>query len=126
MSIQPKVILITGASSGIGHATARRLLDARHIVYAGARRTRLMQDLEHMGGVALPMDVTQDADVSTAIDRIMHEHGRIDAVVANAGYCLLGPAELVSIEDAQRRSNPDTSKPTSPMSACPRWTRHYR
>lgn len=103
MKNQQQVILITGASSGIGHATARRLLDGGHNVYAGARRAELMQDLEQAGGVALQMDVTQSDDISMAIDRIMHEHGRIDAVVANAGYCLLGPAELVSIEDAQRQ-----------------------
>jgi len=103
MKNQQQVVLITGASSGIGHTTALRLQVAGHFVYGGARRQELMKDLVDAGGTALQIDVTRDADVQAAIERIISDHGRIDAIVANAGYCLLGPAELVAIDDVQQQ-----------------------
>ena len=103
MNTQQQVILITGASSGIGHATALRLLKAGHIVYGGARRVELMQDLQDAGGSAAHLDVTNDAEVREIVEQIIHGHGRVDAVIGNAGYCQLGPAELVSIEDARHQ-----------------------
>ena len=90
-----KVILITGASTGIGHASAKMLIEAGHVVYGGARRTELMDDLVQLGGHAIDMDVTSDASVQAGVDRVIAEQGRIDGLFANAGYCLLGPVELL-------------------------------
>lgn len=63
----PKVILITGASSGIGKATAKQLISEGHIVYTAARRVEQMKDLEEMGCIPLQMDVTQDETISGPI-----------------------------------------------------------
>ena len=91
-----KVILITGASTGIGHASAKALIEAGHTVYGAARRVELMDDLVKAGGHAMHMDVDDDASVQAGVDQVIAEQGRIDGLFANAGYCLLGPAELHS------------------------------
>ena len=54
---EPKVILITGASAGMGKATAKQLITQGHIVYGAARRLEKMNDLEAMGGYAIQMDI---------------------------------------------------------------------
>ena len=94
-----KVVLITGASTGIGHASAELLLKQGFTVYAAARRTHLMEDLKEAGAKILSCDVTKDADVQAAVDEIIANEGRIDVLFANAGYCLLGPVELQKTED---------------------------
>ncbi len=98
-----KVILITGASTGIGHASALALLKAGHTVYGGARRVELMKDIVDAGGHALHLDVTDDASVQAAVDQVIVEQGRIDGLFANAGYCLLGPVELLPNEEVVRQ-----------------------
>jgi len=98
-----KVILVTGASSGIGKATAQKLIGEGHIVYGAARRIDKMKDLEEAGGHAIQLDVTSDSDISTGIKKIIEEQGRIDVLVNNAGYAVYGPVENVSIEDARRQ-----------------------
>ena len=94
-----KVAFITGASTGIGHASAKLLLQNGFTVYATARRTNLMDDLKELGAKVLHCDVTKDAEVQSVVDTIIAEEGRIDVLFANAGYCLLGPVELHSTED---------------------------
>ena len=83
----PKTVLITGASSGIGEATARRLAaDGWRVVAAARREDRLAALAEAVPGVhPVRLDVTDRADVADAVDRTVREHGRIDAFVANAG-----------------------------------------
>lgn len=93
MSSKQKVILITGASSGIGHASAMALIKEGHIVYGAARRVRLMDDLVAAGGHAINMDVTDDAAVQAGVDRVISEQSPIDGLFADAGYCLLGAVE---------------------------------
>ncbi len=78
--------LVTGASSGIGEETAKGLLAAGYIVYAGARRVDAMRSLEAAGARVLPLDVTDDASMTAAVDAILRETGRIDVLVNNAGY----------------------------------------
>ena len=58
-----QTVLITGASSVIGKATAKRLLEKGYTVYAAARRVERMRDLEDLGAIALEMDVTKEEDV---------------------------------------------------------------
>jgi len=96
-----KVILITGASSGIGHASAKALLQKGFTVYATARRTELMKDLEQSGAKIKKCDVTKDEDIQNVVDEIITNEGRIDILYANAGFCLIGPIEFHDIEDVK-------------------------
>ncbi|AQZ61751.1 short chain dehydrogenase [[Actinomadura] parvosata subsp. kistnae] len=88
-----KVCLVTGASSGIGQATARELLRAGHVVYGAARRAHLMGALREAGGHALPMDVTKEEDLHRVVRTIVDAHGRIDVLVNNAGTVVHGAIE---------------------------------
>jgi len=98
-----RVAFITGASSGIGFASAQILLENGFTVYATARRTELMEPLKQKGAKILHCDVTSDEDVQKAVDTIVANEGRIDILFANAGYCLLGPVELVSNDEVTRQ-----------------------
>lgn len=97
------VILITGASSGIGYEAARMLSEQGHKVYGAARRTERMESLRPYGVTPLSLDVTSDASAKEVIDDIIRQEGRIDVLVNNAGYGELGPMETTSLEDAQRQ-----------------------
>lgn len=98
-----KVILVTGASSGIGKATALQLIHEGHIVYGLARRVEQMQDLVAAGGHAMAMDVTQHAQIKAVIANIVKKEHRIDVLVNNAGYAIWGAVEDVSYEAAKRQ-----------------------
>ena len=98
-----KVALVTGASSGIGEATVRKLLAEGYKVYAGARRVERMQPLRQAGASLLALDVTDDASMVAAIDTIRGEAGRLDALVNNAGYGSYGALEDVPMEEARRQ-----------------------
>ncbi len=93
-----QVVFITGASTGIGHASAKMLLQNGFTVYATARRVELMKDLEQQGAKIMHCDVTKDKDIHDVVDTIIKNEGKIDVLFANAGYCLLGPVELHSSE----------------------------
>ncbi|GAA0943732.1 oxidoreductase [Nonomuraea longicatena] len=96
-----KVCLVTGASSGIGLATALELRRAGHTVYGAARRVERMAPLEAAGGHALRMDVTDEAEVRRAVDTVSAAHGGVDVLVNNAGIGLYGSAEEVPLERAR-------------------------
>ncbi len=98
-----KVILITGASSGIGKATALYLIKEGHTVYGAARRVVQMKELEDAGGKALSLDVTDEKQVRLAVQQIIDIHGRIDVLVNNAGYAVYGAVEDVPIDTARRQ-----------------------
>ena len=98
-----RVALVTGASSGIGEQTALRLREADFEVYAVARRLELMQGLADAGVHVFAMDVTDDASMTSGIQRIIEEQGRIDVLVNNAGYGSYGAVEDVPIEEARRQ-----------------------
>jgi len=98
-----KIILITGASSGMGKVTAETLIAEGHIVYGAARRIEKMQGLIDAGGHAIGMDITSEPQVQKAVDRILSEQGHIDVLVNNAGYAVYGAVEQVSLEDARRQ-----------------------
>jgi NADP-dependent 3-hydroxy acid dehydrogenase YdfG len=104
MTEKKKTAFITGASTGIGHASAKRLLANGFKVYATARRTHLMKDLADAGAVVMPCDVTKDEDVRNVVDTIIKNDGTVDVLFANAGFCLLGPVELQNTEDVRYSS----------------------
>jgi NAD(P)-dependent dehydrogenase (short-subunit alcohol dehydrogenase family) len=96
-----RVALVTGASSGIGAATARRLLDRGFVTYVAARRVDRLDGLVAAGARALSLDVTDDGSRREAIESIMAETGRIDVLVNNAGYGSYGAVEDVPAEDVR-------------------------
>lgn len=98
-----KVALVTGASSGIGEATAQQLRDAGYTVYAAARRVERMRDLAERGIHTLAMDVTDEDSMRAGIDRIVAAEGRIDVLVNNAGYGSYGALEDVPMDEARRQ-----------------------
>ena len=98
-----KVVLITGASSGMGKETAKLLIQQGHIVYAVARRLDQMQDLKAMGGHTIQMDVTNEADVKHVVDTIIKQEGKIDVLWNNAGYGLYGAVEDVPLYEARKQ-----------------------
>ena len=91
-----KVVLVTGASSGIGAACADRLHATGWTVVGASRRGT-------SGGTWRPatVDVDDDASVTACVDEVLAEHGRLDAVVAAAGWGLAGAAERTPIADAR-------------------------
>jgi NAD(P)-dependent dehydrogenase (short-subunit alcohol dehydrogenase family) len=108
-----RVVLITGCSSGIGLASARRFAAAGFRVYASVRRPDSAAELRAEAaarGWALTtptLDVTSDPSVNDAVAAIIAEAGRIDVLVNNAGYYLLGPLEEITPDElrAQLETN---------------------
>ncbi|MBL7944248.1 MAG: SDR family oxidoreductase, partial [Flavobacteriales bacterium] len=94
-----KVILVTGASGGIGKAIARACASAGHNVYGTSRKATPWQSFENFQ--LLPMEVTDENSVREAIRLILEKHGRIDVVVNNAGSGFNGAAEDVSNEEVE-------------------------
>ncbi len=96
-----KVILITGASSGIGQATARALASQGHLVYAGARRLGLMDELKPLGVKPVFLDVTNEQRRSDVLELILSEQSRIDVLINNAGFGRYGAVEDISLQEAR-------------------------
>jgi NAD(P)-dependent dehydrogenase (short-subunit alcohol dehydrogenase family) len=103
MSEPSKAILITGCSTGIGHATARRLAEAGHVVYATARREESVSNLRDVGARTLALDVTDEASMRAAVERVVAEHGAVGALVNNAGYSHSGATETLPMADVRRQ-----------------------
>jgi len=93
-----RVVLITGCSSGIGHATAERLAARGHIVYATARKLSAIADLEAKGCRLLALDVCDEDSMVAAVAGIEAEHGAVGVLVNNAGYSQSGAIEAVPID----------------------------
>ena len=95
-----KVILVTGASSGIGLACATALAAKGHTVYGSAR------DLSRISSQSfkpVQLDVTDDDSAKAAIDKIIQAEGRIDVLVNNAGNGVTGPAYAMPVESAKKQ-----------------------
>ncbi|WP_454702873.1 oxidoreductase [Agrobacterium burrii] len=97
---EQKVIVITGASSGIGEATARLLAQKGYRVFGGARDPNRAKSIPGVKFGAV--DVTDDASVSSFIDWVLSEAGRIDVLINNAGVSLVGPVENTTPAEAGR------------------------
>lgn len=98
-----KVVIITGASSGIGYESAKLLAQSGYKVYGGARRVDRMEDLKQYGVVPLSLDVTDQASAEAAVKTVMDAEGRIDVLFNNAGYGSYGAIETVPLEEAQKQ-----------------------
>ena len=98
-----KVAVVTGASAGIGEATVKRLIEQGYTTYAASRRLERMANLEKLGAILLPLDLTDDSSIVQAAKRIRTEQGRIDVLVNNAGYGSYGAVEDVSLDEARRQ-----------------------
>jgi NADP-dependent 3-hydroxy acid dehydrogenase YdfG len=107
-NIQGKVVVITGASSGLGEATARLLSAQGAAVVMGARRTDRLQALADAlatgGGKALALatDVTRRDQVKRLVDAAVQAYGRIDVMINNAGLMPHSPLERLKVEDWDR------------------------
>jgi NAD(P)-dependent dehydrogenase (short-subunit alcohol dehydrogenase family) len=96
-----KVALVTGASSGIGEATALKLQQLGFMTYAAARRVQRMEHLTNFGIRPLAMDVTDEASMQAGVEQILAEEGHIDVLVNNAGYGSYGALEDVPLSEAR-------------------------
>jgi short-subunit dehydrogenase len=96
-----KTIAITGASSGIGRATALRFARSGHAIALAARRLDRLEavanEIRRAGGQALPIaaDVTREADMQSLVERSLEHFGRLDVLVCNAGYGLYGAIDQI-------------------------------
>lgn len=94
-------VLITGASAGIGKATAIYLAKKGYNVYGAARRVNKMQDLMVHGIKPIQLDVTDDTSATACVEQILKEAGSIDILVNNAGFGSEGAIEDVPLKDAK-------------------------
>ena len=107
-NIEGKVVVITGASSGLGEATARLLSAQGASVALGARRVdriqALARELTGRGGkaLAIPTDVTHHDQVKKLVDEAVHAYGRVDVMINNAGLMPHSPLERLKIDDWNR------------------------
>ena len=98
-----QVALITGASSGMGKSTAKKLHAKGVTVYGAARRLEKMKDLENSGMNIISLDLTDDRSIVNCVNTVLEKEGRIDILINNAGYGSYGAVEDVPIDEAKRQ-----------------------
>lgn len=107
-NIENKVVVITGASSGLGEATARLLAKKGAKVVLGARRTEkleaIVQDIRAEGGQAefIGMDITKPQEVQSLIEKALSAFGQIDVLVNNAGLMSIAPLSELKVDEWDR------------------------
>jgi short-subunit dehydrogenase len=117
MEIKDKVVIVTGASEGIGEAIARKLAHAGAKVVLAARNDEKLAALAHElpGSVAVHTDMTQQADIQNLIDRAMEVDGRIDILINNAGQGMYSPMEHIDIDKYKHIMNLNVYAPLYAM-----------
>jgi NAD(P)-dependent dehydrogenase (short-subunit alcohol dehydrogenase family) len=98
-----KVVLITGASRGIGIATAELLAEKGYLVYAGIRTTPVSQLPTHPNLRYEVLDVTDLSTIQQVVSRIIKREGHLDVLINNAGYALGGPVECLTMKEIQEQ-----------------------
>src|SRR4029078_8375306 len=105
-----KSILITGASSGIGEELAVQLAAAGAHLTLTARRRELLDALAariapagHESPLVVPADVTRDGDLEHAVSEAIRAYGKLDIVIANAGFGIVGPFSRLTLDDYRRQ-----------------------
>src|SRR3954468_13705 len=107
-NIEGKVVVITGASSGLGEAAAKHLSELGATVVLGARRAdrieKLAKEIQDNGGqaLAISMDVTQRDQVKKLVDSAVEQFGRVDVVLNNAGVMPLSPMDRLNVDEWDR------------------------
>lgn len=96
-------MLITGCSSGIGEATAKRLAGAGWKVYATARRPESISHLAGAGCETLALDVTDEGSMAAAVEAVTQAEGAVGVLINNAGYSQSGAVESVPIDEVRRQ-----------------------
>jgi short-subunit dehydrogenase len=103
-----QVVLVTGASRGIGYAVVEKLAKSGYAVYAGARETSKLEQLQALQDrfpnniSIISLDVTDAQSVKQAILQVLNREGRIDALINNAGIMMYGSVENLTIEEARQ------------------------
>ncbi len=103
MAEPSKAVLITGCSSGIGRASALRLVRSGWTVYATARRPEAIADLGEAGAHTLALDVTDEDSMRAAVEAVEQEHGAVGVLINNAGYSQSGAIETVPLDAVRRQ-----------------------
>lgn len=103
-----KAVLITGCSSGIGAATARRLARKGWRVYATARRADAIAALREDGCETLALDVTDEASMQAAVSAVAAREGAVGVLINNAGYSQSGALETLSLDAVRRQFETNT------------------
>ncbi len=98
-----KTVLITGCSTGIGRAAAEEFLSRGHRVYATARKLETLADLQARGMRTVALDVNDADSIEALTHRLRADAARIDIMINNAGFGLMGPLLDVSLSDARRQ-----------------------
>jgi NAD(P)-dependent dehydrogenase (short-subunit alcohol dehydrogenase family) len=101
--VPSRAVLITGCSSGIGHATAELLAGRGWTVYATARRPETLADLEARGCRTLALDVADEESMRAAVQHVTEAEGAVGALINNAGYSQSGAVETVPMEQVRRQ-----------------------
>lgn len=100
MEIKDKVVIITGASQGIGLATAKVLTEKGAKVVLAARSADALKELEKglPGSLAIPTDIRKSGDIDHLVSGTIERYGRIDILINNAGQGMYGPVETIDVE----------------------------
>src|SRR4051812_35679448 len=127
MDVRDKVVVITGASEGIGMAAAKLFVQRGSKVALVARSTdklaALARDLP--GSMAIPADMRSEADVQRMIDEVYKHFGRIDVLINNAGQAMYGPVEKANLDDYRKIMDLNIMGPLFAMQAViPRMREH--
>lgn len=108
MDLQGKIVVVTGASSGLGHSFSHALINKGSIVYGLARRAEKLRELETDLGPTfrgIECDVSNENEVSSAFKTILSESAQIDVLINNAGLGRFGKLEEMSLEDWDAQMN---------------------
>ena len=96
-------VLITGCSSGIGRALAQEFFRKNHVVFATARNIGSLDDIECDKGNSLCLDVTDEQSIQKAVKKVIDKRGRIDVLINNGGFGLMGPIIETPLTDFRKQ-----------------------